>query len=351
MNLPLSLSLAPVKYFGSKRHLLSRLVPKIRDLWQGGFVVDAFSGTSAVGLAVSEFAPVIAIDTQHYARVMARALLDRGPHYSEVARRALRRVLEASSPQEKGFFERAYSDSYFSTQQAKDIDRLRNLVEYSVARLPTLSDALILVGLYHGMSKAVASPGHFAQPLGVEVCFRERNESVHRRAVQFLTGLARDALPPAASQANIMVCGDALDFLDSVDQEVDLVFADPPYSGAQYSRFYHLLETATIGDEPFVEGRGGYRPDRYKSPFCHKTRVEDAFRRLLQKTADLGASLILTYPSNRGHLNGLGWSVEDVSRLARKWFSSVRVEYVQTLQSRLGGSGRVTRVEGILVAR
>jgi adenine-specific DNA-methyltransferase len=41
-------------------------------------------------------------------------------------------------------------------------------------------------------------------------------------------------------------------------QESDLVFIDPPYSGVQYSRFYHVLETIADGGRGPVTEVGRY---------------------------------------------------------------------------------------------
>ena len=38
----------------------------------------------------------------------------------------------------------------------------------------------------------------------------------------------------------------------------DIAFIDPPYSGVQYSRFYHVLETVAKGECGVVSGTGRY---------------------------------------------------------------------------------------------
>ena len=46
-----------------------------------------------------------------------------------------------------------------------------------------------------------------------------------------------------------------LDFketLEKMDQNIRIVYADPPYTRDHYSRFYHVLETISLSDVPIV---------------------------------------------------------------------------------------------------
>jgi len=346
--LPLRLPLAPVKYLGSKRGLLDHVVPIIHRAWSGGRVVDAFSGMATIGLAVSEFAPVTCVDYQEYARVVGHALVVRGPGFNRCVDRA-RWTLEGAKPVRNGFFSRTYGGSYFTAVQAADIDSIRAAVHVT-HRLSTTA-ALTLCALYHGMSKAVAAPGHFAQPLNLASASRERTENVRQRSLAFLDSILAETLPPPASMRNLAIRSDVTSFLSRFREKVDVIFADPPYSSAQYSRFYHLLETVTLADKPPVTGRGLYRPARYASPFCRKSEVREAFRAMVFAAACSSKSLVLTYPSATGALNGLGWSAEDVARVAARYFKSINLHLFPSRQSMLGGKGRLDRIEAVLVAQ
>ena len=89
------------------------------------------------------------------------------------------------------------------------------------------------------------------------------------------------------------------------EYDVSAIYADPPYTRYHYSRYYHVLETICLRDNPevsttFPNGKGGfsraiYRKDRHQSPFCIKSQAEEAFDLLFQKTKDLGVPLILSY--------------------------------------------------------
>jgi adenine-specific DNA-methyltransferase len=80
----------------------------------------------------------------------------------------------------------------------------------------------------------------------------------------------------------------------------DVCYIDPPYMKRQYAANYHLIETVARGDEPEAVGVSGLRPwrDQY-SVFCTRTRIQNAFRRLIQ---DADCSIFLISYSSDGLL-------------------------------------------------
>ena len=96
---------------------------------------------------------------------------------------------------------------------------------------------------------------------------------------------------------------DALESLRG--KNVKAIYADPPYTRYHYSRYYHVLESICLRDNPkvtskFANGMGGisrgiYRDDRYQSEFCIKSKVENAFENLFKGSRDLNVPLILSY--------------------------------------------------------
>jgi hypothetical protein len=302
-----------------------------------------------LGSKASEFAQVECIDAQAYAAVVAKALVCRPAAWDQNLEAAAGMI--RSSRRRVGYFARTFAGTYFTRQQAEEIDGIRGRILWSGGRI-SHSNALAMVALFHGMSKAVAAPGHFAQPMDLPATARERQESVKKRALSYLESLQSCSRLTTAPNRNHYRRGDVVTVLRSMRADPPgVVFADPPYSSAHYSRFYHLLETATLDDAPAPTGSGLYRPDRFQSPYCRKGSVRQAFEELVEVVAELRADLMVTYPSVRGELNGLGWTVEDVKDLAAERFSAVSLTFVKSRQSRLGGAGSVARVEGILLAR
>ena len=86
-----------------------------------------------------------------------------------------------------------------------------------------------------------------------------------------------------------------------MDWGVGVVYADPPYTAQQYSRFYHVLEAlvecvpAKLQEVRGSVTRGLYPEGRYLSPFCSKTKAAPALGALALTSAKAGANLLLSY--------------------------------------------------------
>ncbi|MYD86067.1 MAG: modification methylase, partial [Acidobacteria bacterium] len=114
-----------------------------------------------------------------------------------------------------------------------------------------------------------------------------------------------------------------------------VVYADPPYTRDQYSRYYHIHETLLQYDYPTSSGSGRYRPDRFQSPYSMKTRVGNAMEDLVSRCAKLGSTLVLSYPE-RGMLR---CSTETIPALIRQHFGRPpQVHSVAVSHSSFGAS-------------
>ena len=76
----------------------------------------------------------------------------------------------------------------------------------------------------------------------------------------------------------------------------DILYLDPPYNGRQYGNYYHILNTFVRYDEFEPKGKTGLRP-YYRSKYCQKASVKDAFKTLIE-TADF-SHIFLSY-NNEG---------------------------------------------------
>jgi adenine-specific DNA methylase len=120
------------------------------------------------------------------------------------------------------------------------------------------------------------------------------------------------------------------------EKNIAVVYADPPYTRDHYSRYYHVLETMCLRDNPGLSklpgpsgevSRGMYRVDRYQSPFCIKTQAPGAFEKLFALVRNLNVPLLLSYspyPSDREARPRL-MTVEGLTELSRKYFQHVDV--------------------------
>lgn len=365
-----------MKYMGSKRWMLSNglghlLVDQSRDSER---FVDLFSGTAAVSWHVAEQTnlPVLAVDLQTYSAILARSVIARTRDL-DGERIVEDWISEATAPlsrsklwkqacaidletivaddvdvarqlcsRSRGLVTNAYGGYYFSPEQALTADAL---IKALPPREPNRS--ICLATLIWSLTRCVASPGHTAQPFQPTVSALPFIRDSWSRD---MFAACRDVLPKiAARSANTRgsaIVGDAITVAAREVGPGDLVFLDPPYSAAQYSRFYHVLETVARGSCGPVTGAGRYPPaqERPRSSFSLLSQANGALAELMTVLGRSGCQVVMTFPQH-GCSNGI--SGEGIITMAREWFE-VDVTSVRTKHSTLGGNntGRASRRSG-----
>lgn len=242
------------------------------------------------------------------------------------------------------FIWRDYGGYYLSPGQAFDLSML-----YRTLPRESPQATAALAALIRTASRCSASPGHTAQPFRPTSALlphiRSAWRSQARTVVQYeLESIARQH----ARVRGFVFQGDAQLFVERHARRGDLLFCDPPYSDAQYSRFYHLLEAIAIGGWESVQG-AGRAPEssqRVASDFSRPPSAIDAMTRLISSAADLGCVVMLTYPEG-DRSNRL--SSDDIKEIATPWFAIEEVR-IPHRHSTLGGSptsasGRAGRKE------
>lgn len=238
---------------------------------------------------------------------------------------------------------RYYGGVYFSYAQAVEIDCLLEAID---RREPEGAESF-LAGVLSTASDAVNTVGkHFAQPI------RPRRsdgtpksnlaEQVHRdRSVdvlsQYQEWMERYLSLSVSGRDHSVERADYRTFLDEHEGPLDVIYADPPYTRDHYSRFYHILETLCLRDNPEIStnyahgeerlSRGLYRKDRHQSPFCIKSKVEGAFRSLFEGVRGHDVPLVLSYSPQQEEGEGRArlMSVNALQELAGEFFDYVEV--------------------------
>lgn len=134
------------------------------------------------------------------------------------------------------------------------------------------------------------------------------------------------------------------DYLEAIKQHASgcsVIYADPPYTRDHYSRFYHVLETMCLRDNPqiscvvkdggLVLSRGAYREGRHQSPFCIKSAALGAFEALFKEANDRNLPLVLSYSP---HSSGDGThprvvSVDQIIELAHCYYTHTELSVVE----------------------
>jgi adenine-specific DNA methylase len=136
-----------------------------------------------------------------------------------------------------------------------------------------------------------------------------------------------------ANHQHIAIRGDYREVLERLPTPVSVIYADPPYTRDHYSRFYHVLETVALGDDPKIDqsnlgarmSRGFYRAERVQSDFCIKSKAPAAFEDLFRLSAHTGAPLLLSYSAFDGDRGGRPrlLSIRDVLAIGRRHYRQV----------------------------
>ena len=66
----------------------------------------------------------------------------------------------------------------------------------------------------------------------------------------------------------------------------------PPYTDAQYSRYYHVLETLVTYSYPAISNVGRYPDGRFQTPFSHASKVKESMDQFVRLCSELGSTLV-----------------------------------------------------------
>lgn len=247
-----------------------------------------------------------------------------------------------------------YSGGYVSTRQAISLDAIRCAIDRTIVEDYAVDQCL--AALTVTLDRVLNSAGHSAQFLrpNSEFAFR-RIRSVWRRDVWRLFVDALSEIAPLGSRNwrsnNEVVRSDALKLIRRRGtSEFRAIYADPPYTKDQYSRYYHVHETAHLYDFPSSSGRGRYRNDRFFSSFSSASRVETAFRSIFSEAASSSVPIVLSYPPD-GLLCRKGL---DTASIAREYFARVETFAFRATHSTMGasnGNRSNEKVEHVYVCR
>lgn len=295
----------------------------------------AAGGNAAALVALLESQPVGAVNLETLAP---------DSQYAEAARESTRRLKERSlwcSPNTT--VARLFGGVYFSYEQAVWLDQV---LESANGRPGLMRDTLVAAALSAASSIVNTVGKQFAQPI------RPRNkdgatkaglESVVRRdrsmdVVKTYRGwLQKYSTLPQVVGSPICLRRDYLEAINQNASKISVLYADPPYTRDHYSRFYHVLETMCLRDNPSysmvtkggesVVSRGLYRQDRHQSEFCVRSQAPKAFAALFHTARESDLPLVLSYSP---HEAGDGThprvvSMEQVVDLAKSRYKRVEV--------------------------
>jgi len=238
---------------------------------------------------------------------------------------------------------RYFGGLYFSFKQSVQLDAAL----YQSSSLPKEDKDIFLAAILSTASTLVNTVGkQFAQPirprdsngvikpkLGLQAN-KDRSLDVF---IELYKWSKKYLELPISKKVHTVLRMDYKEALNKLNKNIKVVYADPPYTRDHYSRYYHVLETMCLRDNPKLStmvlngqtkiSRGVYREDRHQSPFCIKNQAVNAFEYLFSKVRAINASLVLSYSpydeTKGSHPRLL--TMTQLLNIANKYYSNVEV--------------------------
>jgi len=232
-----------------------------------------------------------------------------------------------------------FSNAYFGLKQSLQIDSLRFAIDMLKSSNRRRKN-LYLCALIYAIDSCVASPGHFAQfftphsQKSYATILREREKNVRATFYNMIEYFCENLYP--SNFEHEAWCTDYVNLFNTSSKfyskmkEVDLIYADPPYTADHYSRFYHVLETLVEYDYPEVDGKGRYRGNRFVSNFSIRSKVYSEFEKLFSLVSSIRCKLLVSY-NNDGLI-----SSKQLIELSRKYFAKVHYDDLKYNHSNQG---------------
>lgn len=376
-----------LNYQGSKKNLLDFIHQNAASYIEpNSTILDIFAGTCSVGYSYKKENTVYANDSELYSYVISTALLgiyqddsvrilkhvDDYFYYNmskfsdataehQIEEKELLSDLDNSSAlidfYEKlptvwnnqisfnkahnnfELFTTYYSNSYFGLNQSMEIDSIR----YAVEQFKSTSLFFpLLTSLFFAMKECVFSKdGHMAQPLNFKdnifKLFLLRNKSIYCIFKEkFQSFFSDEFVKSSKSNKTYNMNFEDLIKQDDIKNNVSFIYADPPYTDMQYSRYYHLLNIVAKYDYPAPTKNSGkytkglYTENRYKSKLSAKSTCLNTFNNLISfsKAYNKNLAISFAYPADitKQKTDRYVMSIDDIKTTCSKEFGTKNVE-------------------------
>ena len=386
-----------INYQGSKNNLSSFIHQNVEPYIQDGkAILDIFSGSAAVSNMFRENYQVYANDVECYAGIIADAVLNQADiesdadllhsldtEYTNTVKTQSKPVtdfikLEQQALDHESFkelialyhtyptvwnnqysgiinspltvdrikdtkdyylFTTYYATNYYGIIQALDIDCIIKMIHTSFAEYKSA----LLSCLFYAMKEAVFSKdGHMAQPLNPEKnqsrLFVQRKKNIYELFTKKFKEYIQIPLSKFSGK-NLIFNSNFEELLDEeLFSNVGLVYADPPYTDMQYSRYYHLLNVAAKYEYPLLTvtkngyTKGLYTEGRYQSKLSQRSSAKKSLENLIDFCARMNTNLAISYayPQDRERqaTDRYTISIDELVALAQKYFTNARVTVV-----------------------
>lgn len=254
-----------------------------------------------------------------------------------------------------------YSNGFYSIKQSIDIDCIR----YAIDNVTTdYTKSLFLVALLYAMSSSITSTGHYSQYRNVNSLksYKEiqklRNKDIFEKFINRVKEMIEILVDNSDLEEVTHINNTAyrMNYIDvlndkEVMEKVGCIYADPPYTKDNYSRYYHVPESIVLYDYPELimhktgsrVSNGRYRQDKYTSPFCKRKEAFIAFEDMIKNSAKWNIPLIISYSDNSIV------PIEELDKLVKKYYNTCILHSFSHKHSKLGREGIIELKEYLII--
>ncbi|WP_312497131.1 DNA adenine methylase, partial [Anaerosporobacter sp.] len=293
-----------MRYIGSKAALLDeidKMIAKNTTSKEETFC-DIFAGTGIVARYFKQRYAVTSNDILHFSYVMQKATIENNlpPDFTKLKELGVEdpiayleeaKIEHVTYEDDSFFIAKHYSPHetcermYLTNGNALRIDFIRNTINdwFDKEYIDENTYYYLLAGLLEGVPYVSNITGTYGAYL------KEWDKRAYKKFEMIRLEVVNN------EKQNHSYNEDALTLIKKI--EGDILYIDPPYNSRQYAPNYHLLETISKYDCPEIKGVTGIRSYQdLKSPFCIKSKVEEAFDTLIREAKF--THIIISYSSD-----------------------------------------------------
>ncbi len=315
-----------IKYLGSKRRLVPRIVDIVGQLEGVETVCDLFSGTSRVGQALKRAGyRVHANDWMTYAYHLAATYvaLDAEEFPPERVRPVLDRLNALAGTPGYVTQKFAIEAHYFQPANAARVDAIRDQIEHEDPALRSLL-----------LTSLMVAADRVDSTTGLQMAYLKQWASRSFNALEM-------TMPELLPGPGLATQRDAIEL--AAELECDLVYLDPPYNQHSYLGNYHIWESLVRDDQPETYGIANKRIDvrTQKSPFNLKSSAREAMAELVGSLRT--RYLVLSF-NDEGYV-----SREEIEEILGRWgtYTCESVAYPRYVGAQIG----VYNLKGVKVGQ
>jgi adenine-specific DNA-methyltransferase len=273
------------RYIGGKKNLLTQIQEVVVEHYGQNkcVIADLFAGTGVVAEHFFRHGYPVIVNDLLYSNFIAYEAWMSSEDVDEAKVESLVNGYSDIRADElkDNYFSKIYGEKYFSTNDARKIGYIRELIEAERGSLTQREYYIMLTSLMYAADKIANTVGHFEHYLSKKPM--DRGVKLRMLNVDTSNKSGADIYNRDANEL-------------SKDIGADVVYIDPPYNARQYVNFYHVLENLARWEKPteFEGSSMKFKRDSLKSGYSKSS----APRLMKELVSSINAKLVIVSYNN-----------------------------------------------------